>query len=136
MPASVLEQDLIETMLSENALGLAANQVGIPYRVFSIHLQQNGQVLVMFNPEIISISDDKWPAPEGCLSFPDIELEISRPHSIVGQWQDADGDYHEREFHKIDAKCFLHELDHLNGRVFKDLVSDLRFQRAWKKAKR
>ena len=136
MSITTIEQNLIDTMMGENALGLAANQIGIPYRVFAIHIQQNGQILVMFNPEIVSTSTETWMAPEGCLSFPNIELMISRPKTVVGAWHDAQGDYHEREFREIDAKCFLHELDHLNGRIFKDLVSDLKFQRAKAKAQK
>jgi peptide deformylase len=132
--AEQLEQDLIDTMLNEHALGLAANQVGIPYSVFAMHTRTNDQVLVLFNPEIVSASDDAWMAPEGCLSFPGIELNIARPRIVVGKWQDSHGQWHQREFKEIDAKCFLHELDHLNGHVFKDLVSDLKFQWAQKKA--
>jgi len=130
------EQSMIDTMLEERGIGLAANQVGYTFRVLAIHLQENGQVLIMYNPMIKHTSQEQWLAPEGCLSFPGVELEISRPKFVTAQWQDRDGEWNERMLSYIDAKCFLHELEHLNGGVFKDHVSDLRFQMAQKKSQR
>jgi peptide deformylase len=130
------ETDMIETMLAERGIGLAANQVGYTFRALAIHLQENGQAMVMYNPTIKHTSQEQWFAPEGCLSFPGIELEISRPKFVTAQWQDRDGEWNERMLSYVDAKCFLHELEHLNGRVFKDHVSDLKFQRAQKKSPR
>lgn len=130
------ETDMIDTMLSEQGIGLAANQVGYNFRALAIHIQENGQAMIMYNPMIKHTSQEQWLAPEGCLSFPGIELEISRPKFVTAQWQDRDGEWNERMLSYIDAKCFLHELEHLNGRVFKDHVSDLKFQWAQKKSPR
>ena len=130
------EKDMIDTMLEERGIGLAANQVGYTFRALAMHLQENGQVVVMYNPMVKHTSQEQWLAPEGCLSFPGVELEISRPKFVTAQWQDRDGEWNERMLSYIDAKCFLHELEHLNGGVFKDHVSDLRFQMAQKKSQR
>lgn len=126
-------------MLSQQALGLAANQVGIPYRVMAMNVQAGvyaGQQLVLVNPEINKLSEDLWEHREGCLSFPRVELDISRPKYVYARWRDIEGAEHSTVFSELDAKCFLHEIDHLNGRVFKEYVSDLKYQRALKKSRR
>lgn len=130
------EQGMIDTMLAERGIGLAANQVGYTFRVLAMHIQENSQMVIMYNPMVKHTSQEQWMAPEGCLSFPGVELEIARPKFVTAQWQDRDGTWHERLFSYIDAKCFLHELDHLDGRVFKDHVSDLKYQQASKKSKK
>lgn len=130
------ETDMIDTMLAERGIGLAANQVGYTFCVLAIHLQENDQVLIMYNPMIKHTSQERWLASEGCLSFPGVELDIARPKFVTAQWQDRDGNWNERLLSYIDAKCFLHELDHLRGQVFKEHVSDLRFQQALKKSKK
>jgi peptide deformylase len=101
-----------------------------------MHIQENSQIIVMYNPQLKHASQEQWMAPEGCLSFPGVELEIARPKYATAQWQDRDGTWQERMFQGIDAKCFLHELDHLNGLTFKNHVSDLRFQTAVKRARK
>lgn len=131
-----LEIDLVETMLEHEALGLAANQVGLSHRVFAMHLRQNGQVLVLYNPEIVKTSDATTQDDEGCLSFPRVRLPITRPSQVTGKWQNNDGAWQQRDFEGIDAKCFLHELDHLNGITFRSHVSDIKFALAVKKARR
>lgn len=134
-----IEQDLIDTMLHEQALGLAANQVGITYRVIAMNVQAGkyaGQQIVMVNPTVDKVSDELWEATEGCLSFPRLELTIARPQHVYACWLDITGQLHSTVFSDIDAKCILHEIDHLNGRVFKDYVSDLKYQTALRKSRR
>jgi len=134
-----IEQDLIDTLLGESALGLAANQVGIPYRVLAMNVQAGefaGQQIVMYNPVIDSVSTDLWEHIEGCLSFPGVWLPISRPNSVDASWQDQEGISHSSTFTGVDAKCFLHEMEHLNGHVFKEHVSNLKFNRALAKARK
>jgi peptide deformylase len=134
-----IEKDLIDTMMSENALGLAANQVGITYRVIAMNVQDGqyaGQQIVMLNPTIDKVSDDLWEATEGCLSFPRVELTIARPRHVYACWYNIAGELHSTVFANIDAKCILHEIDHLDGRVFKDYVSDLKYQTALRKSRR
>lgn len=129
-------QDLIDTLEHEHALGLAANQVGITYRVMAMNVQQHQEKIVLFNPEVVSVSEELWEHPEGCLSFPQVELTIARPRYVQARWFDILGKQYEEIFQDIDAKCFLHELDHLNGRVFKEHVSNLKFERALKKSRK
>jgi len=126
-------------MNSQMALGLAANQIGISYRVLAMNVQNGiyaGQQLVLVNPDISKLSEDLWEHREGCLSFPRVELAIARPRYVYARWRDLAGAEHSTVFSELDAKCFLHEIDHLDGKVFKDYVSDLKFQMAVKKAKK
>jgi len=131
-----LEQDLIDTMLAEQGIGLAANQVGIGYRVIAQQFVGNGQVVVMYNPRLISASDELWQHPEGCLSFPGVSLDIARSQEVTALWHDRNGEEETRVLTDMDAKCFLHELEHLEGRVFKEHVSELRFAQGIKRAKK
>lgn len=126
-------------MNSQMALGLAANQIGIAYRVIAMNVQNGvyaGQQIVMANPEVTKLSEDLWEHKEGCLSFPRVELAIARPKYVYARWRDLAGAEHNTVFSDLDAKCFLHEIDHLDGKVFKDYVSDLKFMMAVKKAKK
>lgn len=131
-----LESNMIETLRSEGAIGLAANQVGISYRAMLIHIQKTDQTVMMYNPELLESSSELWTADEGCLSFPNISLSIARPKNILVSYLDRHQNKYTIELEKIDAKCFLHELDHLNGRVFKDYVSNMKFILAQKRAKK
>jgi peptide deformylase len=131
-----LSRDLLETLAHHQAYGLAANQVGISYRVMAINISRSLGNTIMFNPELISSSEEQYKNLEGCLSFPKTFLEISRSKTVEVKWQDVNGVYHTETLHDMDAKCFLHELDHLNGRVYKDYVSDLKFGMAVKKGKK
>ena len=138
-PVANIGQDLIDTMNSQAALGLAANQIGILYRVIAMNVQKGdyaGRQIVLVNPEINKLSEELWEHVEGCLSFPRVELTVARPQFVYARWQDMQGKEHSTVFDELDAKCFLHEVDHLDGRVFKDYVSDLKFMMAVKKAKK
>ena len=131
-----LSTDLLETLHHYQAHGIAANQVGVPYRVIAINISRSLGTTLMFNPEIVSISEDQYKNSEGCLSFPNVFLDITRPKTVDARWQDINGIYHTETLEDMDAKCFLHELDHLNGIVFKEYVSDLKFNMAVKKGKK
>lgn len=125
-----LEQDLIDTLIANKALGLAANQIGIPFRVIAINTQDDKSIRVMYNPMIILKSNETSMDFEGCLSFPKIRLEIPRNLLVAVSWRDKLNYVHSREFKNIDARCILHELDHLDGIVFKKYVSNLKFNHA------
>lgn len=130
-----LEKDLIETLIYEKALGLAANQIGIPYRVLAINTQDDKSIRIMYNPVILSKSDDTNLSDEGCLSFPKIRLEIPRNNTLEVSWRDKLNYVHSRKFTGVDARCILHEIDHLDGKVFKQYVSNLKFNHALRQAK-
>lgn len=136
---STIAFDLVQTMMHHQALGLAANQVGIQYEVMA--MLKNGEPVVMFNPwwDFGGAEDFKleyYTEKEGCLSFPKVILEVARHKSIVAHWQDINGAEQSAPLHDMEARCFLHEIDHLNGKVFKEYVSELKFQMAIKKSKK
>lgn len=131
-----LEKDMIETMLKSNGMGLAANQVGIETRVFTMgHPSMPDNAQAFFNPEVIANVEEIEDLEEGCLSFPGIYVNIKRPKAIKARWQNSSGEVLEGEFRGYECKCFLHELDHLEGIVFSDRVSPLKWALAMKKFK-
>jgi peptide deformylase len=131
-----LEQQLIETMLANDGIGLAAVQVGIPLRVFTMGYRASPELAqAFFNPVVVSCTDEVDDLEEGCLSFPGIYVNIKRPKKILARWQDSKGEWQESEFDGYNCKCFLHELDHLEGIVFQDRVSSLKWAVAIKKSK-
>lgn len=130
-----LETDLTDTLLHENALGLAANQIGIPYRVLAINTQDDNCIRIMYNPMLIARSTETNLASEGCLSFGKLRLEIERNNAVEVSWRDKLNYKHSRSFTGIDARCILHEIDHLDGIVFKKYVSNLKFNHAQRQIK-
>lgn len=132
-----LEKDLLETMYQHGGIGLAANQVGITARVFVMgHRDQPETSMAFFNPMVIDVTDKTDILEEGCLSFPGIFVKVKRPTGIKARWQNSQGVITEGVLEGYDCKCFLHELDHLEGITFKDRVSSLRWGMSIKKAKR
>jgi peptide deformylase len=130
-----LEIDMIDIMLKHRGRGLAANQVGLTKRVFVIHLTGNPSPIAMFNPKIINQSSIETAGEEGCLSFPDLWLNVKRPEVIEAEYLDNAGNKCIITLSGIDARCFLHELDHLNGVTFNTKVSQLKLAMAVKKQK-
>jgi peptide deformylase len=132
-----LEKDLVETMLAHDGIGLAANQVGICTRVFAMgHRDNPDSVQAFFNPLVVATVDETEDLEEGCLSFPSIYVNIKRPKKIIARWQNSQGELQESEFDGYNCKCFLHELDHLEGIVYQDRVSALKWALAVKKTKK
>lgn len=113
-----MAQNLFQTMIREHGIGLAANQVGIDTRLFVMMVDR--EAFHCFNPEIISYSQEQDIMPEGCLSFPGETCQVSRPQTIVARFANSRGQYQTREFTGLAARCFQHELDHLNGLVMQD----------------
>lgn len=133
MDPKELEKTLVEKMLTFNGIGLAANQIGIRTRVFAMgHSDYPDAAQAFFNPSIIANTDTIVDMEEGCLSFPGVFVKIKRPSKIKARWQDSLGNWQEDEFDGYNCKCFLHELDHLEGIVFKDRVSQLKWALAIK----
>jgi peptide deformylase len=131
-----LEKDMLETMYAHNGLGLSANQVGIATRMFVMgHKDFSESSQAFFNPVVVANTSDIKDLEEGCLSFPGIYVNIKRPTAIKARWQNSSGEWQESEFNGYDCKCFLHELDHLEGIVFQDRVSTLKWALAVKKSK-
>ncbi|MBQ3275647.1 MAG: peptide deformylase [Oscillospiraceae bacterium] len=119
-----LLDDLKETMLAENGVGLAAPQVGILRRacvVLETNVPEGEQeyFIELVNPEIVS-ADGEQEGGEGCLSFPGRYGIVRRPQHVVVRAQDRNGDFFEVEGEGLTARAFCHEIDHLNGQVFID----------------
>jgi peptide deformylase len=132
-----LEKNMLEIMYRYDGIGLAANQVGINARVFVMgHRDAPENGMAFFNPEVVSSTSEIQDLEEGCLSFPGIYVNIKRPTAIKARWQNSKGEIMEGEFGGYECKCFLHELDHLEGIVFQDRVSSLKWAMGVKKSKR
>ena len=135
--AEKLEKDMISAMFAFDGIGLAAPQVGIDYRVFVMgHKDFPESAQAFFNPMVVATTEEIDDLEEGCLSFPGIFVNIKRPKKIKARWQNSKGEWQEDEFDGYNCKCFLHELDHLEGVVFQDRVSALKWAMAVKKSKR
>lgn len=122
---------LVETCKANKGLGLSANQCGFKYRVFV--MGAGDEYVAFFNPKVISLSDEMALMDEGCLSYPLLSLKISRPKEIMVEYQDFNGQLRNTKLTGISARCFLHELDHMNGIMYTDRVKPLAFQMAMKK---
>lgn len=134
-----LEKEMVETMYANNGIGLAAPQVGVAARVFTIYtrnLQGVKEPFAVFNPRILATSDEEEYGEEGCLSFPNLFFHVSRPYHVVAEFFDRDKNQCIIRFDGIDARCFLHEMDHLDGVCFTSKVSKLKLDRAIKKQRK
>lgn len=129
--AKILSRDLIETVKKYNAFGLAANQCGIPYSAIAIGYKEDYYTL--FNPKIISTSEEDVMMQEGCLSFPFLILGINRPKSVVVEFQDPEGTVHTQTLEGLSARVVLHEIDHLNGVTFNTVAKPMALKSGFKK---
>jgi peptide deformylase len=125
--------DMFETMYEAPGIGLAATQVDWHHRVVVIDVSdKKNDPLVFINPEILE-KTGKASGEEGCLSVPGVFDDVPRAERIRARWQDADGKVVERELEGMLAICVQHEMDHLDGKLFVDYLSDLKRQRIRKK---
>ena len=118
-----LVQDMFETMYDAPGVGLAAQQIGVPLRLFVMDC--DGVKLVAANPEILSVAGEQS-GEEGCLSVAKVPAELKRPETAVLRAQDTQGKTFEREASGLAARCFLHETDHCDGILFIRHLSPLR----------
>lgn len=127
-----LGANMIQLMLAADGIGLAANQVGMPVRMIAIIIGGHPRVLV--NPAIVASSHDVQTQREGCLSFPGIFENVTRHTTVIVAAVDTDLKPIENlHLTGLEASCFLHELDHLNGIVFTSKLSQLKRSRIDKK---
>jgi len=137
--AEQLEKAMCEFMIQEGGIGLAANQIGLSKRVFvmgSNKIEGFPTPFALFNPEILEASEEQSLDKEGCLSYPDLWINVKRPAVIKVRYQNSKGDVIEAGMSGLIARCFQHELDHLNGICFIDKVSQMKLQLAMKKLKK
>ena len=130
--AEFLANSMIKTMQVNQGIGLAANQVGCLRRVFVMQ-PSNANAFALFNPKIVSVSEEMQTDKEGCLSFPDLWFDIERPQEVIAEYFDKTGIECKIKLTGLDARVFLHELDHLNGICFTEKISKLRLAMAKKK---
>jgi peptide deformylase len=133
--AAVIEREMLELMKTSNAIGLSGNQVGLLRRVFVMKLA-DGREIGCFNPWIMHGDNDQVDGDEGCLSFPNLWLKVKRNIKITAAYLDNTGKQSIIELEGIDARCFQHELDHLEGITFTEHVSNLKLQMARKKQRK
>jgi len=126
-----LSRHMKSLMEQHRGIGLAANQINLGA---AVHVQMvQTDMVVMFNPTILEISDDKVLMSEGCLSDPGLYLKIKRPDMVKVQWEDEAGELDEAVLFGMDARVFLHEYDHLQGILFTDRVGSVKLKAARKK---
>ena len=128
-----LYQDLVDTMYAERGLGIAALQVGDPTRMFLVEPELAGRPkdappVAFINPEVVSTSTEIQKSDEGCLSFPNIYVQVERPMRTTVKAQDLDGNWFEVSGEGLFARCLLHENDHLTGKLLVDFVGPLKRQ--------
>ena len=130
-----IEKEMIDIMNTEGGIGLAANQVGLDGQVFVIkpYLLDDKTPFAIFNPTIEQVTVNTLSEPEGCLSHPNLFLKVKRPRGVIVNYLDKTGKECNIELYDIDARCFLHEYDHLQGIEFTERVSKLKLDMARKK---
>ncbi|MGD9806613.1 MAG: peptide deformylase [Hyphomicrobiaceae bacterium] len=124
-----LADDMLETMYEAPGIGLAAPQVGVSRRLIVLDVsEREGEKhpLVMVNPEIVRLADEKGTYEEGCLSIPDVKVEIERPTLARIRFLDRDGNEQEIDAEGLLATAVQHEIDHLDGRLIIDFLSRLK----------
>ncbi len=129
-----LVDDMLETMYAAPGIGLAATQINVHKRVIVVDLsEEQDNPRVFINPELEILGEEKEPMQEGCLSIPDIHEEVSRVPHVRVTALDYHGEPFEEEHSGLMAVCLQHEVDHINGRLFIDYLSQLKRTRIRKK---
>jgi peptide deformylase len=136
-----LYRDLCDSMYAENGLGIAALQLGDPTQMFIVEPKLAGKSehdlpVAFINPEVVWTSAETQKSDEGCLSFPDIYIQVERPLRARVRALGIDGATFELEGEGLLARCLLHEFDHLTGKLLVDFVGPLKRQMIKKKLAR
>lgn len=133
-------EDMIDTMRDANGAGIAANQIGIPHRLFVIEIGDNPRypykpkvpLTVVINPEIKFLSEETFVSNEGCLSVPNMRANVDRHVEISVSYLDQTGQRIEQEIRGYSACTWQHEYDHLDGILFPNRVTDMQSFCSWK----
>ena len=134
-----LSEAMFGAMKKYGGIGLSANQVGLPFNMFVLgdHPEiEKGLKMTCFNPMIISSSVEEETMKEGCLTFPFVFLNITRPRKVVVKYEDENGDLKEGSLDGMISRVFQHEYDHMLGKTFVDGVSKMKLDMAYKKAEK
>jgi len=127
-------ENLVKHMYDWNGIGLAANQIGIPYRIFAMRGQPEN--FVCFNPRIVQPSEMQIVLDEGCLTYPGLYVKIKRPQHVRVRFQTPNGETLTKQFTGMTARIFQHELDHLDGIVFYNKANRYHREQAMRKWKK
>jgi peptide deformylase len=128
-----LSSSMVTLMRKKSGFGLAANQVGLPLKMF---VMEGEPAYAIFNPRITYTGEEEIILEEGCLSYPGLTLKVKRPRFMRARFQDPYGDFVTRQYDGITARVFQHEHDHLLGVDFTRKVSKLKRKMALKKWKK
>src|SRR5258705_10521834 len=123
-----LVEDMFESMYAAHGVGLAAPQIGISKRlaVIDVTFKEDPEAkLVLANPEIIHM-EGRHTQNEGCLSIPEFRESVTRPRKVTIRAQDVNGEFYEKTGEELLARAFLHETDHLNGKLYISHISALK----------
>ena len=123
-----LADNMYETMYAAKGIGLAAPQVGVGERLFITDV--DGARYAIVNPELVSADGEFETSEEGCLSIPEVMADVKRPSRVVMRGTDLKGEPFTLDATGLLGRCLLHELDHLNGRLFIDHLSFLKRRRS------
>ena len=116
--------DMTQTMIHANGVGLAGPQIGYMRRVCVVlDTLDNDKIIEMVNPEVVATEGEQT-GSEGCLSFPNKFGMVTRPHIVTVRAQDRNGEWFTVQSHDLTARAFLHEIDHLDGHVFTEKVTE------------
>ncbi len=131
-----LLQEMYSTMVESDGVGLAAPQIGKSIRIFIVDASRMEDIedepdlktfrKIFINPRITEEWGEKWSFSEGCLSIPGIREEVSRPSGVRIEYYDENWVFHEDVYDGVKARIIQHEYDHLEGRLFVDLINPLR----------
>jgi len=124
-------KNLIQTMYDNNGIGLSANQVGVPYKIFA--MRGTPADFVCFNPRIVMPSNEVIILEESCLSFPSLIIKIKRPRHVRVRFQGPSGETVTQQFTGMTARVFQHEMDHINGLLFYTRANRFHREKAFKK---
>jgi peptide deformylase len=129
--------DMLETMIENKGIGLAAIQIGIPRRLAVIDLDPKGpdsKPIYLINPVIVAASSELSTYQEGCLSVPEFWEDVHRPAKLTVEYMDEKGEMQRLDAEGLLATCLQHEIDHINGKLFIDHLSKLKRSIALRKA--
>ena len=133
-----LAANMIDTMLDNEGIGLAAPQVGQSVSMFVVDMgliQEDGEPMAVINPEIIE-KKGQVSFEEGCLCIPNVRAEVKRPEVISLRYQDIEGNKYEEKIEGLKARVFQHEIDHLHGVLFVDRLGPMKWKLIQKQLKK
>lgn len=124
-------RDLLHSLLDHNGIGLAANQVGVPYRIFA--MRGHPENFVCFNPKVVQPSEQQILLEEGCLTFPGLFVKVKRPQHLRIRWTMPNGETRSDTFTGMSARIIQHEIDHLDGIMFYSRANKFHRDQAFRK---